>query len=132
MQETKRMAEQANRMGEEIQERTQRMGREYQKAVESGFEAASQSFREVNRGFQAMAAELTDFSKRTWEDGIQAWEQLRHSETWSKFRRGTPSGRMTPTCPRYQKSERFILAQPAMPLSQAKSLQKASGSRDFR
>jgi hypothetical protein len=78
MQETKRMAEDANRMGEEIQERAQRMGREYQKAAESGFEAASQSFREVNRGFQAMAAELTDFSKRTWEDGIQAWEQLLH------------------------------------------------------
>jgi hypothetical protein len=76
MQETKRMAKEANRMGEEIQERTQRMGREYQKAAESGFEAATQSFREVNLGFEAMAAELTDFSKRTWEDGIQAWEQL--------------------------------------------------------
>jgi Phasin protein len=43
--------------------------------LESGFEAASRSFGEVT-GFQAMAAELTDFSKRRWEDVFHAWEQL--------------------------------------------------------
>jgi hypothetical protein len=76
MSETKRMAEEANRIGEEVQERTQRMGREYQKAVERGFETATRSFSEANRGFQAMAAEMTDFSRRRWEDVFQAWEQL--------------------------------------------------------
>ena len=63
-------------MGQQAQEGTERAGREFQKAAEGGFEAASRSLSEVNTGFQAMAAELTDFSKRTWEDGIQAWEQL--------------------------------------------------------
>ncbi len=76
MADTRRMDEEASRIGEEVQETTQRMGREYQKAVERGFETASRSFGEVNRGFQAMAAEVTDFSKQRWEDVFRAWEQL--------------------------------------------------------
>jgi hypothetical protein len=76
MADTRRMDEEASRIGEEVQETTQRMGREYQKAVERGFETASRSFSEANRGFQALAAELTDFSKRRWEDVFRAWEQL--------------------------------------------------------
>jgi hypothetical protein len=65
MQQTERMADEANRMRQQAQER-----------VQSGFEAASRSFSETNKGFQAMAAEMTDFSKRRWEDVLQAWEQL--------------------------------------------------------
>ena len=76
MADTRRMDEEANRIGKEVQETTQRMGREYQKAVERGFETASRSFSEVNRGFQALAAEMTDFSKRRSEDVFHAWEQL--------------------------------------------------------
>ena len=76
MPKAERMAEEANRIGRETQERTQRVGHEFQKAAEGGFEAASRSFSEVNRGFQAMAAEMTDFSKRRMEDVLQAWEQL--------------------------------------------------------
>jgi phasin family protein len=76
MQETESMAEEANRIGKEAQERAERMGHEYQKAVEGGFEAASRSVGEVNRGFQAIASEMTDFSKRRLEDVLQAWQQL--------------------------------------------------------
>jgi hypothetical protein len=65
MAEIRRMVDEANRMGQEAQERMQ-----------SGFEAASRSLTEANRGFQTMAAELTDFSKRRWEDVFRAWEQL--------------------------------------------------------
>jgi hypothetical protein len=72
--DTRRM--EASRIGEKVQETTQRMGREYQKAVERGFETASRSFSEANRGFQALAAEMTDFSKRRSEDVFHAWEQL--------------------------------------------------------
>jgi hypothetical protein len=79
MADTRRMDEEPSRIGEEVQETTQRMGREYQKAVERGFETASRSFGEANRGFQAMAAEVTDFSKRRWEDVFRAWEQLLRS-----------------------------------------------------
>jgi hypothetical protein len=76
MPEAKSMAEEANRMGQEAQERAQRVGHEFQKAAEGGFEAASRSLSEVNKGFQAMAAEMTDFSKKRMEDVLEAWQQL--------------------------------------------------------
>ena len=41
-----------------------------------GFDAAVRSCGEVNKGFQAIAAEVTDYSKKTFEDGFRAWEQL--------------------------------------------------------
>jgi phasin family protein len=76
MPETNRITEEAKRMGQEAQERAQAMGHEFQKAAESGFEVASRSVGEVNRGFQTMAAEMTDFSRRRWEDVLQSWQQL--------------------------------------------------------
>ena len=72
MQETKRIAEQGKRMGQEAQEQAQRMDQ----TIESGLEAASRSFSEINRSFQAIAAEMTDFSKRRFEDIFHSWEQL--------------------------------------------------------
>ena len=76
MAETRRMAEEATRMGEEVQERTQRMGLEYQRAAKSGFEAASRSFSEANKGFQTLAAEMMEYSKAAFDDAIRTWEQL--------------------------------------------------------
>jgi hypothetical protein len=76
MQETKKMAEEANRMGQEAQERAQRVGREFQNAAGQGFEAAGRSLSEVNRGFQAIAAEMTEYSKKAFDDAIRTWEQL--------------------------------------------------------
>ena len=64
------------RLGEEIQEGAERFGREYQRAAESGFEAVSRSFSEANKGFQVLASEITDFSKRRFEVVFRAWEQL--------------------------------------------------------
>ena len=65
MQETKKMAEEANRMGQEAQERAQ-----------SGFDAPSRSFSEANKGFQALAAEMMEYSKSAFDDAIRTWEQL--------------------------------------------------------
>jgi hypothetical protein len=65
MQDTKRMADEANRMGQQYQER-----------VQSGFEAASRSFTEANKGFQALAAEMMNYSKAALDDAIRTWEQL--------------------------------------------------------
>ena len=76
MPETRKMAQEANRMGQEAQEQAKRVGQELQKAAEGGFEAASRSLGEVNKGFQALATEMTDFSKRRFEDVFHAWEQL--------------------------------------------------------
>lgn len=60
------------KMTEEAQEQASQMGQ----AVEAGFEAASRSFAEANRGFQAMAAEINDFSRRRFEDVLQSWQQF--------------------------------------------------------
>jgi hypothetical protein len=65
MQETKRMADEANRMGQQAQERMQ-----------SGFDAASRSFGEANKGFQALTAEMMNYSKSAFDDAIRTWEQL--------------------------------------------------------
>ena len=74
MPETKRMAEEAKRIGEDA--RAHAMGVGHDQAMESGFEVASRSIGEVNRGLQTIAAEMTDFSKRRFEDIFQSWEQL--------------------------------------------------------
>jgi hypothetical protein len=76
MSDAKRMADEAKRMGEEIQGQAQRVGREYQKAAETGLDAASRSFGEANKGFQALAAEMMNYSKSAFDDAIRTWEQL--------------------------------------------------------
>jgi len=65
MQETKRMADEANRLGQQAQERMQ-----------GGSEAASRSFTEANKGFQTLAAEMMEYSKAAFDDAIRTWEQL--------------------------------------------------------
>jgi phasin family protein len=49
---------------------------EFQKVGKDGFDAAVRSFGEVNKGFQAIAAEFTDYSKKAFEDSTRAFEQL--------------------------------------------------------
>ncbi len=49
---------------------------EFQKVGKDGFDAAVRSFAEVNKGFQAIAAEMTGYSKRVFEDGTRAFEQI--------------------------------------------------------
>jgi hypothetical protein len=65
MQETKRMADEANRMGQQAQERMQ-----------SGFEAATKSWTEANKGFQALAAEMMEYSKASFDDAVRTWTEL--------------------------------------------------------
>lgn len=67
MAETRRMADEAKRFGEKVQEGAQRFGREYQKAAETGFEATSRSFGEASKGFQALAAEMMEYSKAAFD-----------------------------------------------------------------
>ncbi len=49
---------------------------EFQKVGKDGFDAAVRSFGEMNKGFQAIAAEMTDYSKKAFEDSTRAFEQL--------------------------------------------------------
>ena len=52
------------------------VGEEYQKMSKDGFDAAVRSFAEVNKSFQVLTAQMTDYSKKTFEDGFRAWEQM--------------------------------------------------------
>ena len=65
MSDAKRMADEAARMGRHAQE-----------GLQTGFEAASRSFAEANKGFQALAAEMMEYSKSAFDDAIRTWEQL--------------------------------------------------------
>jgi hypothetical protein len=49
---------------------------EFQKVGKDGFDAAVRSFGEMNKGFQAIAARVTDYSKKAFEDATRAFEQL--------------------------------------------------------
>ena len=54
----------------------QRYSEEFQQAGKVGFDAAVRSFGEVNKGLQAIAAEVTDYSKKSFEDSTRAFQQL--------------------------------------------------------
>jgi len=54
----------------------EKMGEEFQKVGKDSYDAAVRSFGEVNKGGQAIAAEMTDFSKKAFEDGTRTFEQL--------------------------------------------------------
>ena len=49
---------------------------EFQKVGKDGFDTYVRSFGEMNKGFQAIAAEFTDYSKKAFEDSTKAFEQL--------------------------------------------------------
>ena len=49
---------------------------EYQRLNKVGFDATLRSFGEANKGFQDLWAEMTDYSKRAFDEGMHAWEQL--------------------------------------------------------
>ncbi len=54
----------------------QRFSNEVQRAGKDGFDAVVSSFGEANKGFQAIAAEIAAYSKKSFEDGTRAFEQL--------------------------------------------------------
>ena len=52
------------------------VGEEYAKLGSDSFNAVVRSWGEVNKGFQAVAEEVTDYSKRAFEDATRTFEQL--------------------------------------------------------
>ena len=54
---------------QKLTDESQRMGKE-------GFDAALRSYGEWNKGFQAITAKVTDYSKKAFEDASRAFEQL--------------------------------------------------------
>jgi len=49
---------------------------EFQKVGKDGFDAAVRSYGDANKGFQAIIAEVTNYSKKAFEEGTRAFEQL--------------------------------------------------------
>ena len=47
-----------------------------QKQGQANFDATVKSIGEVNKGLQEIATEVTDYSKKAFEDGTQAFEKL--------------------------------------------------------
>ena len=62
----------------------QRFGDEVQRAGKDGFDAAVSSFGEANKGFQAITAEITAYSKKSFEDGTRAFEQLLGAKSFAQ------------------------------------------------
>jgi hypothetical protein len=54
----------------------QKLGEEFQRASKDGFDASVRSLGEVSKGFQAIGATLVDYTKKSFEDGARAFEQL--------------------------------------------------------
>ena len=54
----------------------QRFNDQVQRAGKHGFDAAVSSFGGANKGFQAIAAEIAAYSKKSFEDGTRVFEQL--------------------------------------------------------
>jgi hypothetical protein len=64
-----------SQMAKEFEE-FQKAGEQFQKVGKDSFDAAVRSLGEVNKGLQAIAAEVTDYSKKAVEDNMRAFEQL--------------------------------------------------------
>jgi hypothetical protein len=53
-----------------------KVGEAFQRVSKDGFEAAVRAYTEANKGFQAIVAELTAFSKKAFEEATHTLEQL--------------------------------------------------------
>jgi hypothetical protein len=58
------------------QRQVRKIGQEYQNAAAAGLEVSSHSVSEFNRGLQEFADEMTDYSKRSLEEVVRAWQRL--------------------------------------------------------
>jgi phasin family protein len=61
---------------EQVTDNFQKTADEFQKRGKDNYDAMVRSYGELNKGFQAIAARWTEFSKRSFEDATRTWEQL--------------------------------------------------------
>jgi hypothetical protein len=57
---------------------------EMQKLGQESANSATKSFGAVSKGVQAIATEVADYSRKSFEEGIQAFEQLRGTKSVEK------------------------------------------------
>jgi len=109
----------------------QKYGEEFQRVTKDGFEASVRSFGEVNKGFQAIAATLVDYSKKSFEDSTRAFEQLAGAKSFEhawRFSLSSPRRLSRHTLPMRQRSARCMSIWPAPPIGLwSKSLPRRPG-----
>jgi hypothetical protein len=69
--------------GDEMSD-VKKFGDDFQRVGKDGFDAAVRSFGESNKGFQAIAAEITTYSKKAFEDGTRALQQLLRAKSFEQ------------------------------------------------
>ena len=70
-----------NQVVKETQDQSQRAARKYQEAATApleaaGFEATSRALVEFNKGLREIADEMSEYSKRSFEDVLRAWQHF--------------------------------------------------------
>jgi hypothetical protein len=58
------------------QGQARKIGQEYQNAAVTGLEMSSRSINEFNRGLQEITDEMTDYSKRSLDEVVRAWQRV--------------------------------------------------------
>ena len=58
-----------------------KIGDEFQKVGKENFEAVVRAYGDANKGFQAIVSEFTNYSKKAFEDGSRAFEQVIGAKT---------------------------------------------------
>jgi hypothetical protein len=61
---------------QEMLEPFQKATDDFQKMGKTNYDAVLRSYSELNKGFQAIGAKVTDYSKQAFEDATRAFEQL--------------------------------------------------------
>jgi hypothetical protein len=81
MRKSKRANEKRKQVAKEAQVQSKRIARNYQEAATTGleaagFEATSRAVIEFNKGLREIADEMSEFSKRSFEDVLRAWQHF--------------------------------------------------------
>jgi hypothetical protein len=102
-------------------EAIQKLTDQSQTMSKEGFEAALRSYGELNKGFQAITANMTDYSKRAFEDAApsSSWLAQSRSSRPSRSNLNTLRRPMTPGSPRHRSSARCTSAWLAMPIGRS-------------
>jgi hypothetical protein len=81
MRKDKRANQKRKQVVKEAQDQSQRVARKYQEAATTGleaagFEATSRAVVEFNKGLREIADEMSEYSKRSFEDVFRAWQHF--------------------------------------------------------
>ena len=71
--------------------KTEKFTEEFQKLGSDGFDATVRSYGEVNRGWQALTARLTDNAKEAFEDATRTFQQLVGAKSLERPSKSKPS-----------------------------------------